>query len=233
MSGDGGSSGKQRAGGLAVIVAVGAVLAVLLQATELGERIAGWFGGDDAQDGGRVVAVDLASAVSLAEAGRSVSPVRECFEVAKQPEIIVRQRSWPPLAAVQLIAQVGDETPTATPSPTASPTPTPDRDRHRNRNRDGEPLCPSTPPAPRSARHGEEIEVVVKPARTPAPTPPGGPAPPPPGDDAKLVDGAAQNVMVFPQSYTREEIERLAPQVRVGPPAVASASPRGSSSTSR
>jgi len=92
VSGDGGSSGKQRAGALAVVVAVGAVLAVLLQATELGEKISGWIRGD--HDSGRLVAVDLASAVTLAEAGRSVSPVRECFDIAKAPVIIVRRRPW-------------------------------------------------------------------------------------------------------------------------------------------
>ena len=207
-----------------MIVAVGVVLAVLLQATELGERIVGWFGGDDEPDAGRVVAVDLASAVGLAEAGRSVSPVRECFEVAKQPEIIVLRRSWPPLAAVQPIAQVGDETPTATPSPTASPAPTATPTATATATASPGPV---DAPGTSVTRHGEEIEVVVKPARTPAPTPQGGPTPPPPGDDAKLIDGAAQNVMVFPQSYTRAEIERLAPQVRVGPPSGGKRQPEG------
>jgi len=205
-----------------VIVAVGAVLAVLLQVTELGERIAGWYGGDDTQDAGRVVAVDLASAVSLTEAGESVSPVRECFEVAKQPEIIVRERSWPPLAAVRLFAQVGEDTPTATPSPT--PTPSPTASPSPTATATAAPLDAASAPV---LRQGEEIPIVTKPARTPAPLPQGTPSPPPPGDDAGLVDGAAQNVRVFPQSYTREEVEELTPQVRVGPPSGGKRQPEG------
>ena len=218
VSSDGGRNGKQRAGALAVVVAVGAVLAVLLQATELGEKISDWIRGD--HDSGRLVAVDLASAVTLAEAGRSVSPVRECFEVAKAPIIIVRRRpGWPPLAAVQLFAQERDETPTPTPtgspspSPTASPTESPSTSPTASPTAS---VVPVNAPGATMNREGEEIEIVTKPRLTPTPPPDGAPAPPPPDDDDALIEGAQQNITVFPQNYSREEVERFAPQVRVG-----------------
>ena len=198
-----------------MILAVGAVLAVLLQATQLGEKISDWLTGD--HDSGRLVAVDIASAVSLADAGHSVSPIRECFEVARPPKIIVRRRPWwPPLAALQLFAQDPDETPAPTPteSPTASPTGSPTTSPTASPTASAIPLDAPGASVPRA---GEEIEVVTKPARTPAPIPKGAPTPPPSDDDDALVEGTDQNIMVFPQNYTREQVERFAPQVRVGP----------------
>ena len=159
-----------------------------------------------------------------------MSPVRECFEIAKAPVIIVRQRPWwPPLAAVQLFAQEPDETPT--PTPTRSPSPSPDRvpTESPTTSPTASPTASPIPldrPGASVLRAGADMEIVIKPARRPV-IPKGAPSPPPPDEDSALVEGADQNLRVFPQNYSRAEVERFARQVRVGPPSGGKRQPEG------
>ena len=68
---------------------------------------------------------------------------------------------------------------------------------------------------------------MTRPDATPTPIAKGAPTPPPRDDDDALVEGRDQNIMVFPQNYTREEVEHFAPQVRVGPPRGGKRQPEG------